>query len=202
MEPLHVVVTDVLPRPRIEGAEPGATVRCTDGVLGTLDRIEDRGGVRVLRVRGASGAIGVPEGLVRLVRTDGTIELSCGLEAAASFSGRADSYRPATESIRLHEEELVARKELRDEGVVELQTSIEEFPARLEVEAVREEVEIEHRPAGQEISERRGPYEDGECLVAPVYEEQLVVSKRLVLKEELRVRRHPVVRDLAVIEPL
>jgi len=54
---------------------------------------------------------------------------------------------------------------------------------------MREEVEIEHVPMGQVVRERTAPWEDGDTLIVPVYEEQLVVVKRLVLKEQIRIRR-------------
>jgi uncharacterized protein (TIGR02271 family) len=66
---------------------------------------------------------------------------------------------------------------------------VDEIPGRLEVEAYREEVEIEHEPVGETVSRRDEPWEDNGMLVVPVYEEQLVVTKRLILKERLRIRR-------------
>ena len=95
----------------------------------------------------------------------------------------------AERTIELREEQLVARKDLREVGEITVRTVIEEVPGRLEVEAQREEVEIEHVPMGQIVGERVGPYEEDGVLVVPIYEEQLVVVKRLVLKEHLRVRR-------------
>jgi uncharacterized protein (TIGR02271 family) len=92
-------------------------------------------------------------------------------------------------TLELREEQLVARKDLREVGEITVRTVVEEVPGRLEVEAQREEVEIEHVPVGQIVAERVGPYEEDGVLVVPVYEEQLVVVKRLVLKEHLRVRR-------------
>jgi len=50
-------------------------------------------------------------------------------------------------------------------------------------------VEVEHIPMGQVVAERRDPWQDGDALVIPVYEEQQVVVKRLVLREQIRVRR-------------
>jgi len=91
--------------------------------------------------------------------------------------------------VELREEQLVARKEIRQLGEVEIRTEIDTVPARLEVDAFREEVEIEHEPIGQTVSERRDPWQEDDTMIVPVYEEQLVVSKRLVLKEHLRIRR-------------
>jgi uncharacterized protein (TIGR02271 family) len=93
------------------------------------------------------------------------------------------------QTLELREEELVPHTELRDLGDVIVRTRIEETPGRLEVDAYREEVEIEHEPVGQAVTNRQEPWQEGGTLVVPVYEEQLVVSKRLVLKERLRIRR-------------
>jgi uncharacterized protein (TIGR02271 family) len=97
-----------------------------------------------------------------------------------------------TEPIRrleLREEELVAHKELEEVGEVVVRTAVDEVPSRLEVEALREEVQIQHEPVGQVVSERREPWEEDDSLIVPLYEEQLVVVKRLVLREQIRVRR-------------
>jgi uncharacterized protein (TIGR02271 family) len=110
--------------------------------------------------------------------------LAPGAESAPRGTGPAGE-----QTLELREEQLIARKDLRERGEIRLRTTVEEIPGRLEVEVQREEVEIEHIPAGQVVSEREGPYEQDGSLMVPIYEEQLVVVKRLVLKEQLRVRR-------------
>jgi uncharacterized protein (TIGR02271 family) len=92
-------------------------------------------------------------------------------------------------TIELREEQLIAHKDFRELGEVIVRTEIEEVPGRLEVEAQREEVEIEHVPVGRFVSEREDPWEEEGVLVVPIYEEQLVVVKRLMLREHLRIRR-------------
>jgi uncharacterized protein (TIGR02271 family) len=94
-----------------------------------------------------------------------------------------------TQTIELREEQLVAQKELRELGEVEVRTEVDEVPGRLEVDAYLEEVEIEHEPVGQVVSERGQPWEEDGVLILPIYEEQLVVTKRLVLRERLRIKR-------------
>ncbi|MFN2521297.1 MAG: YsnF/AvaK domain-containing protein [Candidatus Limnocylindria bacterium] len=91
--------------------------------------------------------------------------------------------------LQLHEEELVPHKEMQEVGTVTIRTEIEERPERFEIEALREEVEIEHLPAGEEVRAREEPREENGAYIVPVYEEQLVVSKRLILKERLRITR-------------
>lgn len=91
--------------------------------------------------------------------------------------------------IELREEQLLANKQLRDVGEVVVRTEVDTIPGRLEVDALREEVEVEHEPVGEAVTERQDPWDQDGVLVIPVYEEQLVVTKRLVLRERLRVRR-------------
>ena len=90
---------------------------------------------------------------------------------------------------QLREEQLVARKETRERGTVKVRTEIEHMPGRLEVDAYREEVEVEHEPVGEVVTERVQPWkEDDGALVVPIYEEELVVSTQLVLRERIRIR--------------
>ena len=95
----------------------------------------------------------------------------------------------ATRTLELREEQLVAHKARRDVGAIEVRTEIDEVPRRLEVDAYRDEVVIEHETVGQVVSERDKPWEEAGTLIVPIYEEQLVVTKRLVLRERLRIRR-------------
>ncbi|HEY1298159.1 MAG TPA: YsnF/AvaK domain-containing protein [Chloroflexota bacterium] len=91
--------------------------------------------------------------------------------------------------MELRQEELTARKDLQQSGEIILRTRVEEVPGRLEVDAYAEDVEITHEPVGQVVNERGQPWEEDGTLIVPVYEEQLVVSKRLVLRERLRIRK-------------
>jgi uncharacterized protein (TIGR02271 family) len=93
------------------------------------------------------------------------------------------------ETLRLYEEELVAHKEWRAVGDVVIRTEIVEEPSRVQVEATREDIEVEHVPVGEVVEQREGPREEDDAIVIPVYEEQIVVEKRLYLREYLRVRR-------------
>jgi stress response protein YsnF len=52
-----------------------------------------------------------------------------------------------------------------------------------------EEVEIEIRPVGVLLDQHPQIREEGDVLVVPIVAEELVITRRLVLKEELRIRR-------------
>ncbi len=172
---------------------PGAVVLARDGRVGTLEQVigDERSGGEQLRIRTLDDdAIALPMGVVREVRGDGAIELACTRDEALDLGGREQQQPELTdETLDLHEEELVPHKEMREAGTVTLRTEIEEYAARIEVEALREEVEVEHVPGGEEVSEREEPFERDGAMFFPVYEEQLVVSRRLILKEYLKVRR-------------
>jgi uncharacterized protein (TIGR02271 family) len=100
----------------------------------------------------------------------------------------------AERTLELREERLVARREPHQIGEIIVRKEVDEVPAQVEVEALRQEVEIERVPIGREVSERTSPREEDGTLVVPIYEEKLMVVKRLVLKEELRIRRREVAR--------
>jgi uncharacterized protein (TIGR02271 family) len=98
---------------------------------------------------------------------------------------------PEGAKLQLRSEELVATKEMRHAGDVHIRTVLEDVPHQLQVAAFREEVEVNHVPVNRVVAEREEPRHDGETLIVPVYEEEIVVTKRLVLREELHIRRVP-----------
>ena len=104
----------------------------------------------------------------------------------------AESVDPeAAQIIPLLEERLVVRRREVETGRVRvhLTTKTEDAAVR---EVLREErVEVERVPIGREVATAPAvrEEEDGAVLVVPVLEEVLVVERRLVLKEELWIRR-------------
>jgi uncharacterized protein (TIGR02271 family) len=191
---------------RLADIRAGARVECRDGPLGVVQRVErDDDGVPLhLRVReeSSSRVIIVPLGLVREVDDDGAVWLRTTIEEAQGFTPRPPDAVAATQRIEperapaerertipLQREDLVARVEPRELGSVVVRTEVEEVPASIEVEGEREEIEVEHIPINEPARAKVAPwYEDGE-LIVPIYEERLVVTKQLMLKEKLRVRR-------------
>lgn len=75
--------------------------------------------------------------------------------------------------IELREEQLVANKQLRDLGEIIVRTEVDTAPARLEVDALREEVEVVHEPVGDAVSERHEAWEEDGVLIVPIYESSL-----------------------------
>ena len=56
----------------------------------------------------------------------------------------------------------------------------------------RETVEVDRVAVGRYVDGPEAPRQEGDTLVVPVFEEVLVVEKRLVLKEEIRITRRRV----------
>ena len=74
-------------------------------------------------------------------------------------------------------------------GRVRVTKRVEQHEETIDEPLLRERVEVERVPIGREID---GPVEvrqEGDVTILPVYEEVLVVEKRLMLKEELHIRK-------------
>lgn len=106
------------------------------------------------------------------------------------------------ETLALREERMVPHTEERRVGEIGVRVTSEEHTGRLEVDATHEEVEVEHVPVGKVVTERVAPWHEDDVLVVPVYEEQLAVVKRLVMREQVRIRRVGVTERRLIEEPL
>jgi len=74
-------------------------------------------------------------------------------------------------------------------GRVRVSTVTHERERLVDELLTHESVEIERRPIGRPIETAPDIREEGETIVIPIVEEVLIVERRLVLKEEVRVRR-------------
>lgn len=93
--------------------------------------------------------------------------------------------------VQLRAEELVPTKEWVETGAVLVRKGLEVYPQTIPVEVLHEEVSIEHVPVNRVLAEGEmaAPWQDGEVLVIPVVHEEIVVVKRRVVREELRVSK-------------
>ena len=97
--------------------------------------------------------------------------------------------------VQRQEEELRAGVREREAGQVNVRKSVKTERERIAVPKKREEVSVERVPVAEGT-----PGEIGEGEVAiPVVEEEVVVDKRAVVKEEIRVRKD-VVQDEEIVE--
>jgi uncharacterized protein (TIGR02271 family) len=131
-----------------------------------------------------------------------------GLQQASGSteSGAYETYQPETTAsdvrdedelrVQRTEEELVAGTREREAGAMKVRKRVRTDREQIEVPTRREEVSVERVPVSGEATEA----EIGEDeVVVPVTEEEVVVGKRAVAKEEVRIKKD-VVEDTEVVE--
>ena len=171
--------------------EPGASVVGADGHLGRIVRVEADAIEVALDPSGQQ--LFIPHHLIQRVGDDGSVEVSTSRAEIQRLTSDESTRRPAStqqvETLELREERLVPHTELEEAGRVLVRKEVEELPRRLEVDAYVEDVTVEHVPIGRIVSEQEPAREEHGVYIVPIYEEQLVVVKRLLLKEEIRIHR-------------
>lgn len=96
--------------------------------------------------------------------------------------------------VPLHKEEATISRRVIAGDTVRISTVTEQREHVVDEPVFRERVEIEHVAVGRDIETVPEIVQNGDVTIIPVVEEILVVQRRLMLKEELHVRR---VRDTA-----
>ena len=89
-----------------------------------------------------------------------------------------------------------------DLGEVRIHKTVERVPAITTRTVEHDEVEIERVRLDRLLDLPVEPYQDGEWTVVPVMEEVLVITKQLVLTEEVRIRTRRVSEEQEVYEEL
>ncbi|WP_043363085.1 YsnF/AvaK domain-containing protein [Belnapia sp. F-4-1] len=99
-----------------------------------------------------------------------------------------------TEAVPVLEEKLSIHRREVETGRLRVRLRTETEETQLHADLRSEAIEVERIPIGRQLAEGEvppGPREEdeGRVLVIPVFEEVLVVEKRLVLREEIRLHR-------------
>ena len=105
----------------------------------------------------------------------------------AESAGGAAAKEP--DILRLWAEELSFDRERVETGRVRARVVTHEHDETLEVPLTRERVEVERVAIGREIDAIPPRRQEGDTTIVPVVEEVVVVQRKLVLKEELHLRR-------------
>jgi uncharacterized protein (TIGR02271 family) len=87
------------------------------------------------------------------------------------------------------EEQVSVGKRVVERERVRLRTRTSAREEIVDVPLVEEEVRVQRVEVGRIVDAPEPPRQHGDTLVVPVYEEVLVVEKRLLLREELHVTR-------------
>jgi len=93
------------------------------------------------------------------------------------------------ERIPLAEERLVTSKRTVEKGRVRIRTVIDENTRWIEESLASEDVIVERIAIDREVEAVPPVREEGDTTIIPVIDEVLVIERRLILKEEVRVRK-------------
>ena len=197
-----------------EVIRPGARVKAGDTTIGTVERLEgaDQGGQpdhMIVRAQDGQQSYNIPLLLVTEVG-QGTFNNAVQLNIApadlahyqaaptgtampqATPSGEWTGTNDDTLTIPLAAEELVAEKQPIVLGKVRVHKGVETVQQDLTVPVYHEEAIVEHIPVDQyDANAPTGPND----LIIPVTEEQIVVEKRTVVKEYIRIRTNVVTQE-------
>jgi len=153
-----------------------------DGVRGVIVAGDVLADGQELRVRLDDGReLFVPAGLLEL-RADGSYLLPTALADYAEH----DERNAGRQVIPVIEEELAVSTRQHSRAV-RVHKRVHTREETVEVPVHRDEVVVERVPVGRVVADAPKVRNEGDTMVVPVLEEVLVVEKRLMLKEEIRI---------------
>lgn len=180
---------------------PGTLVEATDGLLGRIDetnvyaktgqeqyvavRTQDDNQRIILPVTALTPTSQADRLRVQLTRQQAREHsVNLNLDAQQQTFNNDQELR-----IPLTEERLRVEKRGIDAGVIRINKTVEEVQENIVVPIVRDDVEVQRVPLNQQLDAPAKSRQEGEWLIVPVMREVLVVEKRLMLVEEVRIRR-------------
>jgi len=93
------------------------------------------------------------------------------------------------EVIPVIEETIHVEKREFESGKVVVHKTVVERDEAVEILLRQQDLSVERVPVGRVVSEAPQTRQEGDTLIVPILEEVLVVEKRLMLKEELHIRK-------------
>src|SRR5215211_360941 len=118
--------------------------------------------------------------------------------AAESATGNFMTDDQRGEAVPLLEEEMRVNKRSVATGKVRVRSVVDTIEEVARAALTEDRVEVTRVPLNREVSAAPPVRTDREVTIVPVMEEVLVVEKRLVLKEELHIRRRVTHEDVEV----
>lgn len=95
----------------------------------------------------------------------------------------------ATETIPLAVEEIETSRRQRETSVLRVQVETEVQEERIDLMLMHQQADVTRVPIGQYVGAIPPVREEGDVTIIPVVEEVLVVERRLLLREEVHVRK-------------
>lgn len=164
----------------------GKRILGNDGLAGTIADQQISPSADHIAVQLDNGPrIMVPRSLLRK-QSDDSYTVSISLRDVAATE-RAQTHDETI--VPVVAEELVVGKRTVETGKVRIHKTVREHAEVVDEPLVRDEVNVERVPVNMFVERPAEARYEGDTLIVPVFEEVLVVEKRLVLKEELRITR-------------
>ena len=91
--------------------------------------------------------------------------------------------------IPVIQERAIVKKRVVETGRVRIRKDVREYEEHIDIPHVHEEVRVERVPVDQVVEEAPQVRTEGDVTIIPILEERYVLEKRLVLVEELHIRR-------------
>ena len=91
--------------------------------------------------------------------------------------------------IPVIQERATVKKRVVETGRVRIRKNVREYEEHVDIPHIHEEVRVERVPVDQFVDAAPQVRTEGDVTIIPVIEERYVMEKRLVLVEELHVRR-------------
>lgn len=176
-------------------------VKFSDGTQGTLDRNTpySAGDRNLTPVRLENGRVVLVPQDALLAQDDGSYLLpmrideleqplaNAGIEDTlvmpASIAAGADTVIP------IIAETLKVSRQAVETGRVRITKTVTEREEQVDEPLLQQEVVVERVPRNEIVQEAPGNRWEGDTLILPLLEEVLVIEKRLMLKEEIRITR-------------
>lgn len=108
---------------------------------------------------------------------------------AMSFRDLEKAPEPPVSTIPVIEETPVIRKKKVDTEQVRIRKTVQQTPKIVEESLAREEVRIERKTVNELRQEPAQPRTEGNVYIIPVQEEILVVEKKILVREEIRIEK-------------
>lgn len=181
-EQVHVILADGRSAWIEEGEEGLATASPRDGEVTVLTTDGER-----FRVP-ASALLARPAGGYFLDRRKVP---PAGRRRDIEAVGAPSADPPSAEGTVLPviEEQLHVGKREVVTGTIRVHKEVREEQVTVDEPLMVERIEVERVPINRVVSAAPAPRQEGDVLVVPVVEEEIVISKQLVLKEEVHLRR-------------
>ena len=183
-------------------------VQNADGLLGVLEHPEALrvGSEARIAVRLTSGQVVLVPVDLMVQQEDGSFHLDLAASEGEKLETEVKAREEETNATRTSDRATLARgdgavvvpviaesveveKRVVESGRVQIHKTVQTTDQVIHDSLIHENVEVERVPINQMVDGPFGNRQEGETLVVPVWKEVLVVEKRLMLVEEIRITR-------------